>query len=117
MLIVNPYQPFRLEPLAAETKLSIGQVSQVIRRLQDDDLVERKSDGCLLTKPRRLLRLFAQELMSDYTRNRTVFSGFRRRSPSRSRNSFVTFVKEKISATHSPSEAVLRPTSATFANS
>src|SRR5882762_4633279 len=81
VLLVNPYQPFRLEPLAAETKLSVGQVSQVIRRLQDDDLVERKSDGCLLTKPRRLLRLFAQKLKSDYTQNRTVFSGFSEKEP------------------------------------
>ena len=76
VLLVNPYQPYRLERLAAETKLSVGQVSQVIRRLQDDDLVERNSDGCLLTKPRKLLRLFAQELKSDYMQNRTVFSGF-----------------------------------------
>lgn len=81
VLLVNPYQPFRLKPLAAETKLSVGQVSQVIRRLQDDDLVERKSDGCLLTKPRRLLRLFAQELKSDYTQNRAVFSGFSEKEP------------------------------------
>jgi hypothetical protein len=81
VLLVNPYQPFRLEPLAAETKLSVGQVSQVIRRLQDDDLVERKSDGCVLTKPRKLLRLFAQELKSDYTQNRTVFSGFSESEP------------------------------------
>lgn len=82
VLLVNPYQPYRLERLAAETKLSVGQVSQVIRRLQDDDLVERNSDGCLLTKPRRLLRLFAQELKSDYTQHRTVFSGFSEKEPS-----------------------------------
>ena len=81
VLLVNPYQPYRLERLATETKLSIGQVSQVIRRLQDDDLVERNSDGCLLTKPRKLLRLFAQELKSDYTQNRTVFSGFSEKEP------------------------------------
>jgi hypothetical protein len=81
VLLVNPHQPFRLERLAAETKLSVGQVSQVIRRLQGDDLVERNSDGCLLTKPRKLLRLFAQELKSDYTRNRTVFSGFSEKEP------------------------------------
>ena len=82
VLLVNPYQPYRLEPLAAETKLSVGQVSQVIRRLQEDDLVERNSDGCLLTKPRRLIRIFAQELKRDYTQHRTVFSGFSEKDPS-----------------------------------
>jgi Mn-dependent DtxR family transcriptional regulator len=81
-LLVNPYQTYRLERLAAETKLSVGQVSQVIRRLQDDDLVERNSDGCLLTRPHRLLRIFAQELKSDYSQHRTMFSGFSEQEPS-----------------------------------
>jgi len=81
VLLVNPYQPYRLERLATETKLSLGQVSQVIRRLQDDDLVERKSNGSMLTKPGKLLRRFAQELKNDYTQNRIVFSGFSEKEP------------------------------------
>jgi hypothetical protein len=32
VLLVHPYQPYRLEQLALETKLSVGQVSQVLRR-------------------------------------------------------------------------------------
>ena len=97
VLLVNPYQPYRLERLAAETKLS-SHVSQVIRRLQDDDLVDRNSDGCLLTKPRKLLRLLAQELKSDYTQNRTVFSGFTEKEPSMSPNCFVTFRTKRYPA-------------------
>jgi len=30
VLLVHPYQPYRLEQLASETKLSVGQVSQVL---------------------------------------------------------------------------------------
>src|SRR5438128_2874017 len=29
-LLVHPYQPYRLEQLASDTKLSVGQVSQVL---------------------------------------------------------------------------------------
>lgn len=81
VLLVHPHRPYRLERLAAETRLSVGQVSQVARRLQDDGLVERNSEGLFLTRPRKLLRLFAQELKADYTQNRMVFSGFSEKHP------------------------------------
>jgi DNA-binding transcriptional ArsR family regulator len=81
VLLVHPYQPYRLEQLASETGLSVGQVSQVLRRLQSDGLVTRNSEGSLLTQPRRLLRLFAEELKGDYLRNRIVFSGFSEKDP------------------------------------
>ena len=80
-LLVHPYQPYRLERLASVTKLSVGQVSQVLRRLQDDGLVVRNSEGCFLNRPRQLLRIFAQELKGDYLQNRTVFSGFSEKEP------------------------------------
>ena len=81
VLLVHPYQPYRLEQLASETGLSVGQVSQVLRRLQSDGLVTRNPEGSLLTQPHRLLRLFAEELRGDYLRNRTVFSGFSEKEP------------------------------------
>jgi len=81
VLLVHPYHPYRLEKLASETRLSVGQVSQVVRRLQDDGMVTRNSEGCLLTQPRRLLRVFAEELKEDYLQNRTVFSGFSEKDP------------------------------------
>jgi len=81
VLLVHPYQPYRLEQLASDTKLSVGQVSQVLRRLQDDGLVVRNSEGCFLNQPRKLLRSFAQELKGDYLQNRIVFSGFSEKEP------------------------------------
>lgn len=81
VLLVHPYHPYRLQQLATETRLSVGQVSQVLRRLQDDDLVVRNSEGCLLGRPRQLLGIFAQELKADYLRNRNVFSGFSEKEP------------------------------------
>jgi hypothetical protein len=81
VLLAHPYQPYRLERLASETALSVGQVSQVVRRLQDDGFVTRNSDGCFLEKPRKLLRLFAQQLKGDYLQNRVVFAGFSEREP------------------------------------
>jgi hypothetical protein len=95
VLLVHPYQPFRLERLASEARLSIGQVSQVIRRLQDDGLVVRNSEGCLLNQPRRLLRFFAEQLKGDYLRNRTIFSGFSEKEPSSLAHSLGQFCEQR----------------------
>ncbi len=76
VLLANPYKPYRLEELASEAQLSTGQVFQVTRRLQEDGFLDRTHEGRALTKPRKLLRLFAQELKSDYAHNRSVFNAF-----------------------------------------
>lgn len=76
VLLANPFKPFRLEELASEAELSVGQAFQVTKRLLEDGLLERTSEGRVLTKPRQLLRLFAKELRSDYLENRQVFHGF-----------------------------------------
>ncbi len=81
MLLTNPHRPYRLEKLASETQLSVGQVSQVTRRLQNEGLLDRTSEGCVLTRPRKLLRLFTQELKRDYTQNRIVLSAFSEQPP------------------------------------
>jgi len=79
VLLANPFKPFRLEELASEAELSVGQAFQVTKRLLEDALLERTSEGRVLTKPRQLLRLFAKELRSDYLENRQVFHGFSER--------------------------------------
>ncbi len=79
VLLANPFKPFRLEELASEAELSVGQAFQVTKRLLEDALLERTSEGRVLTKPRQLLRLFAKELRSDYLENRKVFHGFSER--------------------------------------
>jgi hypothetical protein len=95
VLLVHPHHPYRLERLASETKLSVGQVSQVLRRLQDDDLVVRNSEGCFLNRPRRLLRIFAQELKGDYLQNRIVFNGFSEKEPLSFADSLSQFCKQR----------------------
>lgn len=94
-LLVHPYQPYRLEQLASETRLSIGQVSQGLRRLQDEGLVVRNSEGCLLNRPRHLLRILAQELKADYLQNRIVFSGFSEREPLSLAHALSEFSKQR----------------------
>ena len=79
VLLANPFKPFRLEELASEAELSVGQAFQVTKRLLEDALLERTSEGRVLTKPRQLLRLFAKELRSDYQENRQIFHGFSER--------------------------------------
>ena len=81
MLLTNPYRAYRLEELASETQLSVGQVSQVTRRLQNDGLLDRTSEGSILNRPRKLLRVFAQELKTDYVRNRIVLHAFTETPP------------------------------------
>jgi hypothetical protein len=76
VLLSNPYRAYRLEELASETQLSVGQVSQVTRRLQNDGLLDRTSEGSILNRPCKLLRVFAQELKTDYVRNRIVLHAF-----------------------------------------
>lgn len=95
VLLVHPYHPYRLEQLASETKLSVGQVSQVLRRLQDDGLVVRNSEGCLLKQPRQLLRIFADELKRDYLKNRIIFSGFSEKEPLSLAHSLSQFCKQR----------------------
>lgn len=95
VLLVHPYQPYRLERLAAETRLSVGQVSQVVRRLLDDGLVIRNADGCLLNQPRRLLGFFAERLKADYLENRTVFAGFSEKDPFVLAHSLSQFCKQR----------------------
>ena len=95
VLLVHPYQPYRLEQLASETKLSVGQVSQVLRRLQTDGLVVRNSEGSLLNQPRQLLRIFAEELKRDYLKNRNVFSGFSEKEPLSLAHSLSQFCKQR----------------------
>lgn len=75
-LLVNPHQPFRLEHLASETDVSVGQVFHVLKRLEQDGLLERTTEGRALTKPRKLLQVFASEFKSDYAAKRKVFYGF-----------------------------------------
>jgi hypothetical protein len=90
VLLVNPYKAYRLEELASEARLSIGQVFQVTRRLQEDGLLDRTHQGRVLTKPRKLLRLFAQEIKSDYAHNRSVFNAFSETPPAQ----FAQFLRE-----------------------
>jgi len=90
VLLANPYRPYRLEELASEAQLSIGQVFQVTRRLQEDGLLDRTHEGRVLMKPRKLLRLFAQELKSDYAHNRSVFNAFSETPPAQ----FAQFLGE-----------------------
>jgi hypothetical protein len=90
VLLANPYRPYRLEELASEAQLSIGQVFQVTRRLQEDGLLDRTHEGRVLRKPRKLLRLFAQELKSDCAHNRSVFNAFSETPPAQ----FAQFLRE-----------------------
>ena len=87
VLLANPYRAYRLEELASETQLSVGQVSQVTRRLQNDGLLDRTSEGSILNRPRKLLRVFAQELKTDYVRNRIVLHAFTETPPMQFANS------------------------------
>lgn len=83
MLLVNPFRPFRLEEIASETRLSVGQVFQVTKRLHEDGLMERTPQGRMLTKPRQLLHLFAKESRTDFQEKRRVFRGFTETPPAR----------------------------------
>jgi len=83
VLLVNPFKPFRLEEIASETRLSVGQVFQVTKRLHEDGFLERMSEGRMLTKPRQLLKLFTKELRTDFLEKRRVFRGFNEMPPAR----------------------------------
>ena len=74
--MVNPHQPFRLEKLASEADVSVGQVFHVVKRIEEDGLLQRTTEGRALTRPRRLLRLFSDELKSDFLAKRKIFHGF-----------------------------------------
>lgn len=95
VLLVNPFKPFRLEEIASETRLSVGQVFQVTKRLHEDGLLERTPEGRMLTKPRQLLRLFAKELRTDYQERRRVFRGFSELPPTRMAEELARFCEKR----------------------
>ena len=76
VLLASPYVPFRLDDLASKAAVSIGQVFQVTKRLQELGYIERTSPGRCLARPRKLLRHFAQELKPIYARKREVVQAF-----------------------------------------
>jgi DNA-binding MarR family transcriptional regulator len=76
VLLAHPYTSFRLEELASKAQVSLGQVAQVTKRLHEQGYLERTSNGRHLARPRKLLRLLAQELKSDYATNRNVVQAF-----------------------------------------
>lgn len=95
VLLANPFRPFRLEAIASESCLSVGQAFQVTKRLHEDGLVERTPDGRMLTKPRQLLRLFTKELRTDYQEKRQIFRGFSEKSPSRMAEELASFCEKR----------------------
>jgi hypothetical protein len=95
VLLVNPYKPFRLEEIASVTRLSVGQVFQVTKRLHEDGFLERTPEGRTLTKPRQLLRLFAKELRTDYQEKRRVFRGFTELPPHRMAEELARFCEKR----------------------
>ena len=95
VLLVNPFKPFRLEEIASETRLSVGQVFQVTKRLHEDGFMERTPEGRMLTKPRQLLRLFAKELRTDYQEKRRVFRGFTEDPPARAADELARFCDKR----------------------
>lgn len=95
VLLVNPFKPFRLEEIASETRLSVGQVFQVTKRLHEDGLLERTPQGRMLTKPRQLLRLFSKELRTDFLEKRRIFRGFTEMPPARMAEELAHFCEER----------------------
>lgn len=71
-LLCQPGQRFRLENIATEAHTSVAQVSYVMRRLEEDRLVERDKSGTILTKPGKVLKTLATEAANDYRRNRKI---------------------------------------------
>lgn len=95
VLLVNPFRPFRLEEIASETQLSVGQVFQVTKRLHEEGLLERTPQGRMLTKPRQLLRVFSKELRTDFLEKRRVFRGFTEMPPARMAEELAHFCEER----------------------
>lgn len=95
VLLVNPFKPFRLEEIASETRLSVGQAFQVTKRLHEDGFLERTPEGRMLTKPRQLLRLFTKELRTDFLEKRRVFRGFAETAPARMAEELTRFCEKR----------------------
>lgn len=95
VMLVNPFKAFRLEEIASETQLSVGQVFQVTKRLHEDGFLERTPEGRMLTKPRQLLRLFTKELRTDFQEKRRVFRGFTEMSQTRMAEELARFCEKR----------------------
>lgn len=94
VLLVNPFKPYRLEEIASEAQVSVGQVFQVTKRLHEYGFLERTPKGRMLTKPRQLLRLFTKEVGTDYQEKRHVFRGFSEMPPARMAEQLARFCEK-----------------------
>jgi hypothetical protein len=81
VLLTRPHTPFKVKQLAAEAETSAAQVSYVLRRLQEERLIERSSSGSSLIRPGKLLRVLADEVSSDYEQGREIYYGFAAEEP------------------------------------
>jgi len=76
VLLAHPYVPLRLEEISSKSQVSLAQAFQVTKRLQEQDFIQRTTEGRCVSRPRKLLRLFAKELKPDYAANRQVVQAF-----------------------------------------
>jgi hypothetical protein len=70
VLLLDPHASWRIEALAKKANVSLGQVSNVKRLLEDREWIRRDAEGLRLTQPSKVLEQWAQNYR--FARN-TVF--------------------------------------------
>lgn len=60
VLLAEPKRPWKIEPLAADARVSLGMASKVKRLLEDREWLIRKADGFRLSQPGDLLAEWAR---------------------------------------------------------
>lgn len=58
VLLSMPYEPLPIKKIAEMASISVGQVSNVLRTLKEREYIEKRSQGSVLTRPRKLLMAF-----------------------------------------------------------
>lgn len=78
VLLTDPRKAWRVQPLASEAAVSLGQVANVKRLLEDREWLKGSEAGLLLKEPGRLLAEWAE---STNTRNMKVENYYTLKSP------------------------------------
>jgi hypothetical protein len=79
VLLTYPYRPWKSVELANEAQVSLGMITHVSKKLEEEEWLKRTSEGICLTEPEKLL----MDWSSNYSlQQNTLFSFYSLKSPS-----------------------------------
>ncbi len=92
VLLDSPYQPWKAIDLAEESQVSLGMITQVSKKLIEEEWLKKTPQGIVLTQPESLLA----DWVNNYTLKRSVQHNFYTLKPLREVESEIAKVCDRL---------------------